>query len=54
MDLVRLEQDDPKNPRGIVIQDRSEELRRPAISAFIWGGKTRPVPELPYGRRSAA
>ena len=54
MERLLFEQDDPKNPRGIVILDRFEEQRRPAISAFIWGGKTRPVPELPYGRRTAA
>ena len=38
---------------GIVINDRFEEPRRPAISAFIWGGKIRPVPMLPYGRSAA-
>lgn len=38
---------------GIVIHDRWEEPRRPAISAFIWGGKIRPVPALPYGRNAA-
>lgn len=46
--------DDARNPHGIVIQDRREIERPPAISAFIWGGKVRPVPELPYGRRTAA
>ena len=46
--------DDPRNPPGIVITDRWEEPRRPAISAFIWGGKVRPVPALPYGRQTAA
>lgn len=58
MDHTLLEQgiatDDPRNPPGIVIIDRWEEPVRPAISAFIWGGKVRPVPALPYGRRSAA
>ena len=39
---------------GIVIHGRWEEPRRPAITAFIWGGKVRPVPMLPYGRPSAA
>lgn len=38
---------------GIVIHDRWEEPRPPAISAFIWGGKVRPVPMLPYGRSAA-
>lgn len=38
---------------GIVIHDRWEEPRPPAITAFIWGGKVRPVPALPYGRNAA-
>ena len=38
---------------GIVIHDRWEPLRKPAVTAFIWGGKVRPVPQLPYGRLSA-
>jgi hypothetical protein len=37
---------------GIVIHDRFEPVIRPAILAFIWGGKVRPVPQLPYGRES--
>jgi hypothetical protein len=45
--------EDPRNPHGIVIHDRVEEPR-PAIIAFIWGGKVRPVPALPYGRPTAA
>jgi hypothetical protein len=35
---------------GIVIRDSFGPLPRPAIFAFIWGGKVRPVPQLPYGR----
>ncbi|HEX7050623.1 MAG TPA: hypothetical protein VF188_10510 [Longimicrobiales bacterium] len=35
---------------GIVIRDRVEPVKRPVISAFIWGGKVRPVPTLPFGR----
>lgn len=35
---------------GIVIRDRVEPLRQPVISAFIWGGKVRPIPTLPFGR----
>ena len=57
MDPISSEQsisEDPRNPPGIVITDRWEEPRRPAISAFIWGGKVRPVPALPYGRQTAA
>jgi hypothetical protein len=38
---------------GIVIHDRWEEPGPPAIAAFIWGGKVRPVPMLPYGRSAA-
>ena len=37
-------------PRGIVIQGRGEPVRPPRIVAFIWGGKVRPVPTLPFGR----
>jgi hypothetical protein len=41
-------------PRGIVIHDRSvESPAKPVIQAFIWGGKTRPVPTLPFGRWKA-
>ncbi|HLU24746.1 MAG TPA: hypothetical protein VKZ58_03505 [Longimicrobiales bacterium] len=45
-----------EDPPGIVIQDRAEPLGRPVIAAFIWGGKVRPVPTLPFGRwkKSAA
>ena len=39
---------------GIVIHDRFEPLRPPSILAFIWGGKVRPVPSLPFGRATAA
>jgi hypothetical protein len=42
------------DPPGIVIHGTFGPAPRPAISAFIWGGKVRPVPELPYGRRPAA
>ena len=46
-----MEQNNEKEtPVGIVIHGSFEEPRRPAISAFIWGGKVRPVPSLPYGR----
>ncbi len=44
---------------GIVVTDTqgisSEQLDHPRIAAFIWGGKVRPAPTLPYGRwRGAA
>lgn len=37
--------------RAIAIP-RGEDLatQHPRISAFIWGGKVRPTPTLPYGR----
>ncbi|MBI4408770.1 MAG: hypothetical protein HY561_03620 [Gemmatimonadetes bacterium] len=38
------------HPPGIVIRKRPEPLTRPVIAAFIWGGKVRPVPTLPFGR----
>lgn len=31
-----------------------EEAPRPRISAFIWGGKVRPSPTLPFGRWKGA
>jgi len=39
---------------GIVIRDRVEPARRPVITAFIWGGKVRPIPTLPFGRWKAS
>jgi len=41
------------SPPGIVIHQPGLEEPRPSIFAFIWGGKVRPVPALPYGRRTA-
>lgn len=35
---------------GIIIKDQMEPVQRPVIAAFIWGGKVRPTPTLPYGR----
>ena len=37
---------------GIIIAggDRLPRAGDPRISAFIWGGKVRPTPTLPYGR----
>jgi hypothetical protein len=41
--------------RGIVITRGSANVpRQPTISAFIWGGKVRPAPTLPYGRWKGA
>jgi hypothetical protein len=42
------------DPPGIVIHGTFGPQPRPAISAFVWGNKVRPAPELPYGRRPAA
>jgi len=43
---------------GIVVTDRHSELfggeGHPRIAAFIWGGKVRPTPTLPYGRWKGA
>ena len=35
---------------GIVVQDGRQEETRPRAVAFVWGGKVRPRPSLPYGR----
>jgi hypothetical protein len=37
-------------PVGIVIRDIESPEPKPVIKAFIWGGKVRPEPTLPYGR----
>jgi len=40
---------------GIVIADVMRGApATPRIAAFIWGGKVRPTPTLPYGRWRAA
>ncbi len=39
-----------EKPVGIVIHDREESTPKPAITAFIWGGKVRTPPTLPFGR----
>ena len=43
---------------GIVVTDCSgksrEDGEEPRIAAFIWGGKVRPAPTLPYGRWKGA
>ena len=41
--------------RGIVIaRGGFTAPGRPKISAFIWGGKVRPTPTLPFGRWKGA
>ena len=43
-----------KLPAGIVIRDGEENREKPPlITAFIWGGKVRPEPTLPFGRWKA-
>jgi hypothetical protein len=43
---------------GIVVVDTrtasTQDGQRPRIAAFIWGGKVRPVPTLPFGRWKGA
>jgi len=43
---------------GIVVTDwqgnLSDREDHPRIAAFIWGGKVRPTPTLPYGRWKGA
>ena len=41
---------DARVPMGIVIRATTEAEQKPRIAAFIWGGKVRPEPTLPYGR----
>jgi len=55
---MRLGREDPKSDprsgspvRGIVITGgEPAPPQHPRISAFIWGGKVRPAPTLPFGR----
>lgn len=35
---------------GIVVQGGAQAERRPRAVAFVYGGKVRPAPSLPYGR----
>ncbi|MCJ7626927.1 MAG: hypothetical protein MUO50_00940 [Longimicrobiales bacterium] len=43
---------------GIVVTDSQRDAfgggGHPRIAAFIWGGKVRPTPTLPYGRWKGA
>jgi hypothetical protein len=47
-------QPEGQDPPGIVIRDGGAPPVVPAIAAFIWGGKVRPLPTLPYGRWKAS
>ena len=44
--------------QGIVVADRKGDGAAtgdgPRIAAFIWGGKVKPAPTLPYGRWKGA
>jgi hypothetical protein len=44
--------------QGIVVADRKNDGigsgEGPRIAAFIWGGKVKPTPTLPYGRWKGA
>ncbi len=42
--------------RGIVVNEGSppSDGKEPRIALFIWGGKVRPTPTLPYGRWKGA
>jgi hypothetical protein len=48
--------DEPIGLHGIVVTDGrlsglpSKPTPEPRISAFVWGGKVRPSPTLPFGR----
>lgn len=49
--------DDDDGFLGIVMADARlslDDRREPRITAFIWGGKVRPAPILPYGRWKGA
>ena len=35
---------------GIVVKSGSHEARSPRVVAFVWGGKVKRGPSLPYGR----
>jgi hypothetical protein len=50
---------DARTLHGMVVANgrRAEPLpvdQEPRIAAFIWGGKVRPSPTLPYGRWKGA
>lgn len=41
---------EPDGAVGIVVHDGGRSEGRPRAVAFVWGGKVRPAPSLPYGR----
>jgi len=40
----------PEDAVGIVVQDARRVEKRPRAVAFVYGGKVRSQPSLPYGR----
>jgi len=42
--------EEQQNAIGIVVQDGGPVPAKPRAVAFVWGGKVRPQPSLPYGR----
>ena len=39
---------------GRIVEPRGRAEPEPRIAAFIWGGKVRPSPTLPFGRWKGA
>lgn len=55
MDMPKYEEREQRVPAesdavGIVVRDGAAAERPPRAVAFVWGGKVRPTPSLPYGR----
>jgi hypothetical protein len=50
MDESPGEVDLPQDAVGIVVQDGGPLEARPRAVVFVWGGKVRPRPSLPFGR----
>ncbi|MGD2122429.1 MAG: hypothetical protein PVJ76_11825 [Gemmatimonadota bacterium] len=54
----KIDFDSGENSAGIVVTNRqnsfSDGQEHPRIAVFIWGGKVRPAPTLPFGRWKGA
>jgi hypothetical protein len=51
MDKTGIDEDPrPEDAVGIVVQDGRPVELKPRAVAFVYGGKVRPKPSLPYGR----
>ena len=46
---IKLESQE-SDPTGIVIRGVAAVMQPPRIAAFIWGGRVREIPTLPFGR----